>query len=161
MRYVVANINLIVAQAPSSVMLLVENTAGMGTEVGYRFDQLAEILDSVDCPDRVGVVLDTAHLFAAGYGLGSRSEVDRVVREFDSTVGLGRLYLLHLNDSKSERGSRLDRHWHIGQGRIGLEGFRAIVNHPLLRHMPAVLETPRKSSADDRANLLQIRRLLN
>lgn len=160
-RCVAANINRIVSVAPESVMLLVENTAGMGTEVGYRFEQLADILDAVDCSDRVGVVLDTAHLFAAGYDLGVASGVDDVIREFDRVVGLGRLYLLHLNDSKSKCGSRVDRHWHIGQGAIGLEGFRAIVNHPLLRHMPAILETPRRNAADDKRNLLAIRRLLN
>jgi len=140
--------------------ILLENTAGMGTEVGYRFGQMAAIINRVEQRDRVGVVLDTAHAFEAGYDLRTRAGLDAALREFDRTVGLGRLHLVHLNDSKTELGSRVDRHWHIGKGRIGREGMRVIVNHPLLRGLPAVMETPRKTDNDDRRNMRMVRSLV-
>jgi len=133
----------------------------MGSEVGYRFEQLSAIIKQVDRRDRVGIVLDTAHSFEAGYELNTKQGLDATLREFDRLVGLGRLHLLHLNDSKTELGSRVDRHWHIGQGKIGLDGFRFIVNHPLLRHLPGIMETPRESPADDRENLETIRSLVS
>ena len=152
---------MVVARAPEPVMLLLENTAGMGSEVGSSFEQIATVLGGVEQADRVGVVLDTAHLFEAGYDLRTRAGLEETLRGFDRTVGFGRLHLLHLNDLKTGCGSRVDRHWHIGRGRIGLAGFREIVNHPLLRHLPGVMETPRTSSEDDLMNLRTIRRLAN
>jgi deoxyribonuclease-4 len=140
-------------------MLLLENTAGMGSEVGYRFEQLAAIIGRVRDQGRIGVVLDTAHAFEAGYEFRTRSGLDATLREFDRLVGFSRLHLIHLNDSKTEFGSRVDRHWHIGVGRIGSEGMREIVNHPLLAGLPAVMETPRKSPADDIANMNTVRAL--
>jgi deoxyribonuclease-4 len=159
LRRAATAVNRVLDRSAETVKLLVENTAGMGSEVGHDFEQLAELLGRVEQSDRVGVVLDTAHLHAAGYDLAGRPGVDRTVREFDRVVGMGRLHLLHLNDSKSERGGRLDRHWHIGAGRIGLAGFRAIVNHPLLRHLPGIMETPRSGPKDDLKNLRTVRRL--
>jgi len=158
---VAANVNRLLSRSPRSVTLLLENTAGMGSEVGYRFGHLAEVIGRSVDPDRVGVVLDTAHLFQAGYELRAEAGLDATLREFDRVVGMGRLYLLHLNDSKTGFGSRVDRHWHIGQGRIGTAGFRLIVNHPLLRHLPGIMETPKDSHEDDLANLRRIRRLVN
>ncbi|MBN2538394.1 deoxyribonuclease IV [candidate division WOR-3 bacterium] len=160
LRRAATAVDRVLDRAPASVKLLIENTAGMGSEVGHDFEQLAELLGQVEQSDRVGVVLDTAHLHAAGYDLTGRPGVDRTVREFDRVVGMGRLHLLHLNDSKSERGGWLDRHWHIGQGRIGRAGFRAVVNHPLLRHLPGIMETPRSGPADDLDNLRTVRRLV-
>lgn len=158
---VAASIDSVLAAAPAALILLIENTAGMGSEVGYRFEQLSAIIKQVDRRDRVGIVLDTAHSFEAGYELNTKQGLDATLREFDRLVGLGRLHLLHLNDSKTELGSRVDRHWHIGQGKIGLDGFRFIVNHPLLRHLPGIMETPRESPADDRENLETIRSLVS
>lgn len=160
LRRAAAAANRVLDKSAQSVKLLIENTAGMGSEVGHSFEQLAELLGQVEQSDRVGVVLDTAHLHAAGYDLTGKAGVDQVVREFDRVVGMGRLHLLHLNDSKSERGGRLDRHWHIGAGRIGLAGLGAIVNHPLLRLLPGIMETPRSGPEDDLKNLRTVRRLV-
>jgi len=157
---VAANVSRALAAARNPVMLLLENTAGMGTEVGYRFEQLAGVIGRVEERDRVGVCLDTAHSFAAGYDWRTRAGADAALRELDSTAGLGRLHVLHLNDSKSEFGSRVDRHWHIGKGRIGNDGLRVIVNHPLLAHLPAVMETPRLTAKDDRTNMRAVRALV-
>lgn len=158
---VARNVNRLLSLGPAGVMLLLENTAGMGSELGHRFPQLAEAIRRADDPDRIGVVLDTAHLFQAGYELRTRAGLDATLREFDRVVGMGRLHLLHLNDSKTGFGSRVDRHWHIGKGRIGTAGFRLVVNHPLLRHLPGIMETPKHSHKDDLANLRRIRRLVN
>ncbi len=158
---VARNVNRLLSLSPGSVMLLLENTAGMGSELGNRFLHLAEIIGRAVDSDRLGVVLDTAHLFQAGYELRTQSGLDATLREFDRVVGMGRLYLLHLNDSKTGFGSRVDRHWHIGKGRIGNTGFRFIVNHPLLRHLPGIMETPKDSYKDDLANLRRIRRLVD
>jgi len=154
---VAKNIDAVLAAAPESVMLLLENTAGMGSEVGFRFEQVAAIIGRVKQRDRVGVVLDTAHAFEAGYEFRTKAGLDATLREFDRVVGISRLHLVHLNDSKTEFGSRVDRHWHIGEGKIGRAGMREIVNHPLLRNLPAVMETPRDSAADDQRNLKMIR----
>jgi deoxyribonuclease-4 len=135
--------------------LLLENTAGMGTD----FLQLRAVIGGVAKTSPVGVVLDTAHLFEAGWDLRTKAGLDRLLRDFDVQVGIQRLYLLHLNDSKTELGSHLDRHWHIGKGKIGKGGFRLIVNHPLLRHLPGVMETPKLGLKEDRMNLRAIRAL--
>ena len=156
----VKNVDAVLADSPESVMLLLENTAGMGSEFGYRFEQVAAIIGEVKQRDRVGVVLDTAHAFAAGYEFRTKAGLDATMREFDQVIGLARLHLIHLNDSKVDFGSRVDRHWHIGEGKIGKEGMREIVNHPLLRNLPAVMETPRDSAADDLRNLKTIRSLV-
>jgi deoxyribonuclease-4 len=158
---VTRNVNRVLSLSPESVTLLLENTAGMGSELGNRFWHLAEVIGRAVDPNRLGVVLDTAHLFQAGYELRTEPGLDATLREFDRVVGMGRLYLLHLNDSKTGFGSRVDRHWHIGKGRIGNAGFRLIVNHPLLSHLPGIMETPKESHKDDLANLRRIRRLVN
>jgi deoxyribonuclease IV len=157
---VARNIDAVLATAPESVTLLLENTAGMGSEVGYQFEQIAAIIAQVKQRERVGVVLDTAHAFEAGYEFRTKVGLDVTLREFDRTVGISRLHLIHLNDSKTEFGSRVDRHWHIGEGKIGKEGMREIVNHPLLRNLPAVMETPRETPAEDLRNMKMVRSLV-
>jgi deoxyribonuclease-4 len=142
-----------------SVRLLLENTAGMKGDVGSWFEGIAAIIAGLAQPDRVGVCLDTAHLFGAGYDLRTRAAVDAVVREFDRVVGFGRLCLLHLNDTKVGLGDRKDRHWHIGQGKIGRAGFGAILGHALLGRLPGIMETPRKTDGDDARNMRALRRL--
>ena len=144
----------------NGVMLLTENTAGQGTEIGYHFDQIKNIIEGVHDHQRMGVCLDTAHSFEAGYDLSNKDGIERTLEKFDQTIGLKRLYLLHLNDSKTPLGSRKDRHWHIGEGYIGLEGFRTLVNHPLLRHLPGIMETPRKDTVEDLKNMEVIRSLV-
>lgn len=144
----------------NSVKLLLENTAGMGSEIGYNFAQIKAIFDGVEDKDRLGVVIDTAHIFEAGYPIHTKQGLDKTLKKFDELVGFKRLHLLHLNDSKTDIGSKVDRHWHIGEGKIGLEGFRNIVNHPLLKHLPGIMETPRKDDKEDLKNMKVIRSLV-
>jgi deoxyribonuclease-4 len=144
----------------NSIILLMENTAGQGTEIGYKFEQIKKIIDQVKENQRMGVCLDTAHSFEAGYDLSKKEGIERTFDTFNQTIGLKRLHLLHLNDSKTPLGSRKDRHWHIGEGYIGLDGFRNLVNHPLLRHLPGIMETPRKDTVEDLKNIRVIRSLV-
>jgi deoxyribonuclease-4 len=124
------------------VMPLLEVTAGQGTCLGYRFEHLAAIFDRVREPDRVGVCIDTCHLYAAGYDLASPQGYERTLRDFARIVGMRKLKAIHLNDSKRERGSRVDRHARAGEGVMGLETFARIVNDRRFRGLPLVVETP-------------------
>jgi deoxyribonuclease-4 len=147
-------------KAKNGAILLLENTAGQGTEIGYTFVQIKRMIEGVHDHQRMGVCLDTAHTFEAGYDLSNKAGIERTLETFNHTIGLKRLHLLHLNDSKTPLGSRKDRHWHIGEGYIGLEGFRNLVNHPLLRHLPGIMETPRKDTVEDLKNMKVIRSLI-
>ncbi len=120
--------------------VLLETMAGKGTEVGRSFEELREILDQVELSEKMGVCLDTCHVHDAGYDIVNH--LDEVLTQFDKVVGLSRLKAIHLNDSINPLGSRKDRHEKIGQGAIGLDAFVRIINHPALRHLPFVLETP-------------------
>jgi deoxyribonuclease-4 len=144
----------------NSVILLMENTAGQGTEIGYNFEQINKIIERVQENNRMGVCLDTAHSFESGYDLSNKDGIERTLESFDQTIGLKRLHLLHLNDSKTPLGSRKDRHWHIGEGHIGLEGFRYLINHPSIKHLPGIMETPRKDTVEDLRNMKVIRSLV-
>jgi len=144
----------------NDVILLMENTAGQGTEIGYHFNQIKNIIEGVHDHQRMGVCLDTAHSFEAGYDLSNKDGIEKTLETFDQAIGLKRLHLLHLNDSKTPLGSRKDRHWHIGEGYIGLEGFRCLINHPLIRHLPGIMETPRKDTVEDLKNMEVIRSLV-
>lgn len=157
---VARSVDAALARAPGrSVKLLLENTSGMAGDAGSRFEGIAAIFSQLAEPDRVGVCLDTAHAFGAGYDLRTVEAVNAMVREFDRVVGFGRLCLLHLNDTREGLGSGKDRHWHIGEGRIGDAGFRAIARHPLLGRLPGIMETPRRADGDDRRNMTRICRL--
>ncbi|MEO0092174.1 MAG: deoxyribonuclease IV [candidate division WOR-3 bacterium] len=160
LKRVSEGINQAFIKIKNSVILLLENTSGMGTEIGYNFTHIKTIFDDVDDKNRLGVVLDTAHIFEAGYPIHSKSGLDKTLKEFDELIGLKRLHLLHLNDSKTDLGSRIDRHWHIGEGKIGLEGFRNIINHPLLKHLPGIMETPRTNDKEDLKNMKVITSLV-
>lgn len=124
----------------TTTTVLLETMAGKGTEVGRSFEELREILDRVTLSEKMGVCLDTCHVHDAGYDIVNH--LDEVLTEFDKVVGLSRLKAVHLNDSMNPLGSRKDRHEKIGQGAIGLDAFVRIINHPALRHLPFVLETP-------------------
>ena len=142
--------------------IALEITAGQGSCVGHRFEHLAHVIANVREPDRLRVCLDTAHLFAAGYDIGSEAGVRKVFREFDRVIGRSRLVAIHVNDSKTGRGSRVDRHEHIGKGRIGLGAFRFIMRSPRFWKIPKVLETPKsKDLRDDVINLKRLRSLMN
>jgi deoxyribonuclease IV len=157
---VAQGIDRVFERVNNSVILLLENTAGQGSEIGYAFEQIKRILDRVHDNKRVGICLDTAHSFEAGYDLSNKDGIDRTLESFDRTVGLKRLHLFHLNDSKTPLGSRKDRHWHIGEGCIGLEGFRYLVNHSSLKHLPGIMETPRSDTVEDLKNMKVIRSLV-
>jgi len=147
-------------EAPD-LRLLLENAAGAGTSMGSTFEELGEIVSRVG-DDRIGVCLDTCHAFAAGYDLCSGAAVDATLDRFDRAIGLERLGLIHLNDSRFDLGSHRDRHEHIGHGTIGEEGIRAIVNHDTIRNLPFVLETPKVMDGRpdaDRINLNRVRRM--
>ncbi len=131
-------------------LLLLEHTAGQGTNLGHTFEQLGTIIAEVEragTATRIGVCLDTCHLLAAGYDLGSDTGYADTMRQLDTCVGLDRLRALHLNDSKTPRGSRVDRHTHIGSGHVGLSAFRRLLTDPRLDTLPMVLETPKARSA--------------
>jgi deoxyribonuclease-4 len=125
---------------PTGVTVLVESDAGSGTKLGGDFEHLAAVLD--ESAHDLGVCLDTAHAFAAGYDLSTTAGVDETVDEFDDVIGLDNLHCIHLNDSKHACGTNKDEHAHIGEGEIGVDGMRRIVSHPDLRERPFVLETP-------------------
>jgi deoxyribonuclease-4 len=126
----------------STVKLLLETTAGQGSNLGYRFEHFAEIIAKVEDKSRMGVCFDTAHAFAAGFNLRTREDYDAVWKNFDDIIGLDRLQAFHLNDSKKAFKSRVDRHEHIGQGLIGLEAFRLLLNDPKFYSKGMYLETP-------------------
>jgi deoxyribonuclease-4 len=124
-------------------MILLEQTAGQGTALGATFEQLASIIARMNDHGRVGVCLDTCHLLASGYDLTTPEGYARTFKEFGRTVGFERLRAFHMNDSKKPLGSRVDRHTHIGEGHVGLDGFRRLVNDRRFRQMPMLLETPK------------------
>jgi deoxyribonuclease-4 len=126
------------------VQVLLEVTAGQGSNLGHRFEHLAKILSLVKEPKRLGVCLDTCHIFAAGYALSPQREYLATMRAFDQIIGLKWLRAFHLNDSQKPLGSRVDRHAHIGRGCMGLEPFRLLVNDHRFRRHPMVLETPKE-----------------
>ncbi|MDZ7766566.1 MAG: deoxyribonuclease IV [Melioribacteraceae bacterium] len=140
---------------------MLEATAGQGTNLGYTFEQLRKIIDMVDDKERMCVCIDTAHIFAAGYDIKSKEGYKKTMKEFDHIIGLDLLKCFHMNDSKKELGSRVDRHEHIGKGFIGKEGFSNIMNDKKIAHIPKVLETPKgKDMMEDIENLNVLKGLI-
>ncbi len=141
-------------------LVLLETTAGQGTNLGYTFEQLAGIIELSDHPERIGICLDTCHVFAAGYPVHERKGYLKTMREFDSVLGLDRLRAIHFNDSKKPFGSKRDRHEHIGQGEIGEDAFSFFLNDKRLKNIPMILETPKsKDLHEDVENLKVLRGL--
>lgn len=146
----------------SATRILLETTAGQGTNLGYRFEQLAEIMAGVRAKERIGVCFDTCHAFSAGYDLRTEESCRRVFEEFDDVIGLEHLRAFHFNDAKGELGSRLDRHTHIGEGQLGEEAFRFILQEKRFEAIPKLLETPKgkRGKRDwDEINLERLREL--
>jgi deoxyribonuclease-4 len=146
------------------VQVLLETTAGQGNSLGHRFEHLASIFAAVAEPERLGVCLDTCHVFAAGYALAPLAEYRATMRAFDRLIGLKRLRCFHVNDSKKPLGSRVDRHEHIGRGCLGLEPFRLLVNDRRFRNRPMILETPKEEGDNDdmdSVNLATLRALIS
>ena len=142
--------------------ILVETTAGQGTNLGWQFEQIARIFEHVAQPERLGVCFDTCHAFAAGYDIRTEAAYRQTMAEFDRIIGLARLNAIHVNDSVKPLGCRVDRHEAIGKGHIGLDGFRWLMNDPRLADIPKILETPKGGDpvASDQENLSKLRALL-
>jgi len=144
------------------VEVLLENTAGQGTNLGHDFEQLARLFDLVANDSWLGTCFDTCHAFAAGYELRTREGYEATFKEFDELIGLDRIKFMHLNDAKGDLGGRLDRHEHIGRGKLGLEPFRVLLNDKRFRQLPMVLETPKGPDLqEDRENLRVLRGLVS
>lgn len=161
-KQIISGLNEVIAATKSSrVRIALENTAGQGSCLGHQLQHLAAIYDGVANPRRLGVCLDTAHLFAAGYDIRSPAGWDRAIGEISRSISLEQILAFHLNDSKTELGSRVDRHAHIGHGLIGRKAFGHIVNDPRFAHTPGCLETPKeKDLKDDVRNLATLRSLV-
>jgi deoxyribonuclease-4 len=146
----------------SPVMICLETTAGQGSTLGYRFEHLAAIRDGMEQRGRVGICVDTCHIFAAGYEIRGRQAYEQTMRQLDAMIGLEHVRCVHLNDSQRALGSRVDRHADIGRGQIGLEAFRLLLNDSRFRHLPMILETPKGEDpvANDRRNLAVVRSLV-
>ena len=160
-RQIARQINIVLDRAgdnPTAIYL--ESTAGQGSSIGYRFEHPRDIIDLVEDKDRIGVCLDTCHVFAAGYDMRTPETVRAMLRQFDRVVGLKWLRAFHFNDSKKDLGSRVDRHEHIGKGFIGEIGFAALMQHRRIMKIPRILETPKgEDLAEDKKNLATLRRL--
>jgi deoxyribonuclease-4 len=159
---IASGLDVVHARLPGyEVQVWLETTAGQGDHLGYSFDQLRAMIDGVREPGRLGVCFDTAHTFAAGYELRTREGFEATWEAFGTALGLERLKAIHLNDSKKELGSRVDRHEHIGQGLLGLEPFRFLLNDTRFQGIPMTLETDKGPDlAEDRENLRLLRSLI-
>ena len=141
-------------------MILLEDTAGSGTHLGYTFYQLKRMVEGAKDRKKIGICFDTCHAFAAGYDLSHQEGVEQTLEEIDKYLSLDQLKVIHLNDSKFPLGSRKDRHMHIGKGYIGLEGFKVLVNHKYLKDLPFILETPKNDEKDDIKNINLVKSLI-
>ncbi|GAB6162116.1 deoxyribonuclease IV [Desulfothermus naphthae] len=147
---------------PDNVLILLETTSGQGNSLGSRFEEFAYIIKKCKYSDRLGVCIDTAHIFQAGYDIRDEMSYKRTIELIDKLIGLDKIRFFHLNDSKTELGSKVDRHEHIGQGKIGLSGFRNLLNDPLFKNHSMVLETPKgKDLKEDKRNLKVLNSLIN
>jgi len=160
LKRLTAAINTILDKTKNAkVGILLENTSGSGSWLGYKFGHQKEVLQGLNNKERVGLCLDTAHAYLAGYDIATKEGLEKMLYEIEESAGINLIKLIHLNDAKDKLGSRHDRHEHIGKGNIGLEGLKRIINHPKLRNIPFILETPKKSEDDDNMNLNIVRKL--
>jgi deoxyribonuclease IV len=152
------SINIIFSQVTTNIpLLLLETTAGQGSSLGSSFDHLSTIMEKVTKPEKMGICMDTSHIFAAGYDIRTDQSYNHTMKDFDTTIGFQHLHLFHLNDSKKEIGSKVDRHEHIGQGFIGTDAFKRIMNDPRFEKIPKIIETPKENNMDQvNINLLKM-----
>jgi len=154
-------LNLILKKIKNKVVILIENTSGGGRKIGWNFQEIGSVIEKIKEKRRIGICFDTCHAYAAGYEISTREGLKKTVDEIDEFIGLDKIKLLHINDSKKPLGSKIDRHEHLGKGYIGLEGFRLILNHPVFKNLPAILETPKKNPSADKRNLTILRNLIS
>ncbi len=161
LKRIASALNRIISRtSKTKVRILLETTAGQGSSIGNRFEHLSELLNMTENKDRIGICLDTCHIFAAGYDIRTRQSYKKTKNEFDKIVGINNLFVIHLNDSKKELGSRIDRHEHIGKGHIGIEAFSYIVTDPDLCHIPGIIETPKEKDTNGKnMDIVNIRKL--
>jgi len=160
-RKIAESLNSVFEKCPDfELTVLLESTAGQGDNLGYTFEQLADIKSKVDAKEKVGVCIDTCHLFAAGYELRTREGYEQTMSQLEEIIGIEDVGVVHCNDSKRELGSRVDRHDHIGEGEIGLQAFEFLVNDPRFENIPMILETP-KPVEKDIENLEKLRGLIH
>jgi deoxyribonuclease-4 len=160
---IAAGINKIFAQTYGiKTRLLLETTAGQGSGIGHSFEQLASIMDKIENQNRFGICLDTSHIFAAGYDIRKKKSYLKTIKAFDKIIGINNLFVIHLNDSKRDLGSRVDRHEHIGEGYIGINLFKFLMNDRRFRDVLKIIETPKnKNGRDaDKMNLGRLRTLI-
>jgi len=158
---IAASLKRLLAERPHyKLKLLLETTAGQGSSIGYRFEHLAEIMEQVNAPKRLGVCFDTCHVYAAGYDISNNKGYEKTFNDFDNLVGVQLIRTFHLNDSKKDLGSRVDRHEHIGKGKLGIKAFKLLMNDERFKNIPMVLETPKgPDMEEDRINLKILRGL--
>jgi deoxyribonuclease-4 len=160
-RTIAESLNIIHDQTKGyRVRSVIETTAGQGSSIGYKFEQIRTIIDAVVEKDRIAVCVDTCHIFAAGYDIRTEKGYEQTFEEFDAVIGLDRLVAFHVNDSKRELGSRVDRHEHIGKGKIGLAGFRHLMNDERFRDVPKVLETEKGPEMKEDVRNMEVLRSL-
>ncbi|MCL4512689.1 MAG: deoxyribonuclease IV [Candidatus Eremiobacteraeota bacterium] len=148
-------------QKKNGTVILLECTAGQGTSIGSKFGELADILNEISDQTKIGICLDTCHLFAAGYDIRTKESFSNLFNQFDQILGIEKIKAFHLNDSQKELGSHVDRHAHIGKGKIGLEGFQYLLNDPRFKKIPMILETPKGTDDTfDLMNLTQLQKLI-
>lgn len=149
----------IIKRAQPATTILLENTAGSGDGIGYRFEHLKRIIDKQEKKSKVGVCLDTAHTFEAGYDIKSPAGLEKTLKEFDKLLGLDAIKVVHFNDSLSPLASHVDRHEHIGKGKIGLDAMARMINHPKLKNAAFIMETPKNTDKDDLMNMAMVKRI--
>lgn len=158
---IIEGINKVFEKNHGSTMLLLETMAGQGSSLGHTFEQIATLRQEIKEKKRVGICLDTCHTFAAGHEFSTKETYEEMWNEFDKIIGLKHLKVIHVNDSKKECGSGVDRHEDIGKGQIGLKGFEFLFNDPRFFDIPKILETPKEDLSDDKRNIEIIKKLLS
>ncbi|HOK41473.1 MAG TPA: deoxyribonuclease IV [bacterium] len=152
-------INVGLSHSVSNSIVLIETTSGQGTEIGFTFKQIGEIIKRVKNKKRIGICIDTAHIFAAGYTFASQKELEKITNEIDYYIGFDKVFLIHLNDAKVKEGSYIDRHQHLGEGTIGLNNLKRFLKYDKFSNQLCILETPKESDEDDKKNLAIARKL--
>ena len=153
-------LNMAMKLHPPKATILLENTAGEAGDVGYTLEQVQNVISTLSNSSHIGICYDTCHGFAAGYDIRTKQGVDALLRVIKDTVGLDRLKGMHLNDCLRDFNSHVDRHWHIGEGKIGLDGFKALLNHPEFKDVPKIMETPKETEEDDPRNMRTVMSLM-